>query len=84
MPARTDTSFTVREDGFDHLKVGYRSIKDIEAYPEGMVFDIECEEEGINLEMSIDGAQELAEAMLALVKEAKSRSAPKPTTKPKK
>lgn len=84
MPARTDTSFTVREEGFDHLKVGYRSIKDTEAYPDGMVFDIECEEGGINLEVSLHGAQELAEAMIALVAEAKSRLAPKPTTKPKK
>lgn len=84
MPARTDTSFTVREEGFDHLSVGYRSMKDIQVYPEGFVFDIQCEQDGINLEVSIDGAQELAEAMLALVKEAKSRLAPKPTTKPKK
>jgi len=88
MPARTDTSFTVREEGFDHLRVGYREMKDSQSYPEGFVFDIECEQDAINLELSLDGAQEFAEAILALVAEAKGRneasSTQKPTTKPKK
>jgi len=88
MPARTDTSFTVREEGFDHLRVGYRTMKDSESYPDGFIFDIECEQDAINLELSLDGAECLAESILALVAEAKGRNEPtstqKPITKPKK
>lgn len=55
----------------------------------GFAVDLDCEDDAINLELSLEGAEKLAECILALVEEAKARTvpeqiAPKPTTKPKK